>query len=93
MRPRHTPQVPGFLRFPFRFKYPRLPIMPPLVTRTRSLLLLLSACLAATAVHAADAAEPQEVSYPSGSETVHALLYAPAGSSAGKHPAVIVIHE
>ncbi len=67
--------------------------MPPLVTRTRSLLLLLSACLAATAVHAADAAEPQEVSYPSGSETVHALLYAPAGSSAGKHPAVIVIHE
>lgn len=67
--------------------------MPPLVTRTRSLLLLLSACLAATAVHAADAVEPQEVSYPSGSETVHALLYAPVGSPAGKHPAVIVIHE
>ncbi len=39
------------------------------------------------------AAGPIEVTYPSGSETVHGLLYTPAGSDTGKHPAVIVIHE
>jgi carboxymethylenebutenolidase len=38
-------------------------------------------------------AEPVSVSYPSGPETVHALLYSPAGGAAAKHPAVIVIHE
>lgn len=35
--------------------------------------------------------EPQKVSFPSGGETVSALLYLPAGS--GPHPAVVVIHE
>jgi carboxymethylenebutenolidase len=37
----------------------------------------------------------QTVSYKSGDETVHGLLYLPAGGAAkgGKHPAIIVIHE
>lgn len=38
------------------------------------------------------ASAPEEVSYQSGSETVHGLLYKPA-ESAAKHPAIIVIHE
>jgi carboxymethylenebutenolidase len=42
---------------------------------------------------AASASAPVQVSYPSGSETVHALLYKPAGDTVGKHPAIIVIHE
>jgi carboxymethylenebutenolidase len=37
-------------------------------------------------------AVPEEVSYPSGAETVHGLLYKPAGGAA-KYPAIIVIHE
>jgi len=37
------------------------------------------------------AAQPQEVSYQSGNETVHALLYAPKGE--GPFPALVVIHE
>jgi carboxymethylenebutenolidase len=37
------------------------------------------------------AQNPQEVSYPSGGGTGHALLYEPAGK--GPHPAIIVIHE
>lgn len=45
------------------------------------------------AARGADAIAPKDVSYPSGGETVHGLLYAPAGASAGKHPAIIVIHE
>lgn len=52
--------------------------------RLLTLLLLLSAS-------AALAATPTEVSYPSGDQTVHAVLYTPAGS--GPHPAVVVIHE
>ena len=40
---------------------------------------------------AAFAVTPKEVSYQSGDETVHALLYLPAGE--GQHPAVVVIHE
>ena len=34
---------------------------------------------------------PQEVSFPSGSDIAHGLLYLPAGN--GVHPAVVVIHE
>jgi carboxymethylenebutenolidase len=37
------------------------------------------------------ASQPTQVSFPSGSETVHGLLYAP--STPGQHPAIIVIHE
>ena len=37
------------------------------------------------------AASSQEVSYPSGDETVKALLYTPAGK--GPFPAIVVIHE
>jgi len=37
------------------------------------------------------AASPETVTFPSGGETVKGLLYTPAG--AGKHPAVVVIHE
>ncbi len=39
----------------------------------------------------AGAQTAQEVSYPSGNETVHGLLYLPAGT--GRHPALVVIHE
>ena len=34
---------------------------------------------------------PQEVSYKSGDETIHGVLYAPAGH--GRFPAIVVIHE
>jgi carboxymethylenebutenolidase len=37
------------------------------------------------------ATQPTPVSFPSGSETVHGLLYAP--STSGPHPAIVVIHE
>ncbi len=40
----------------------------------------------------ATAQNPTEVSYKSGSETVHGLLYVPAGGG-DHHPAIIVIHE
>jgi carboxymethylenebutenolidase len=49
--------------------------------------LLLSFCL----LPQARAASPEQVSYPSGSETVKGTIYLPAG--AGKHPAIVVIHE
>jgi carboxymethylenebutenolidase len=41
------------------------------------------------------ATEAQTVSFKSGDETVHGLLYLPTGGAAkgGKHPAIIVIHE
>jgi carboxymethylenebutenolidase len=58
-----------------------------------ALLLSLAAVVLLPAAHAANSANPIEVSYPSGPETVHALLYAPAGGGAAKHPAIIVIHE
>ncbi len=45
------------------------------------------------AARAADSSKPVDVSYPSGPETVHGLLYAPAGGGAAKHPAIVVIHE
>lgn len=66
--------------------------MAAFVNRIRPLLFLLAACVAVSAAHPATAA-PQEVSYPSGSETVHGLLYAPPAGSAAKHPAIVVIHE
>lgn len=52
--------------------------------RLLALLMLLSASMAF-------AIEPQEISYPSGSETIHGLLYLPGGT--GPHPAIVVIHE
>lgn len=58
--------------------------------RLRSVLLPLAALLLLPAAYAAD---PVDVSYPSGSETVHGMLYTPAGGETGRHPAVIVIHE
>lgn len=51
--------------------------------------LLLSLLLLATS--ASFAATGQPVSYPSGSETVHGVLYAPQGQ--GPFPAIVVIHE
>lgn len=51
--------------------------------------LVLLFCLALAVPVAATA--QTEVSYPSGNETVHGLLYLP--SSAGPHPAIVVIHE
>jgi carboxymethylenebutenolidase len=44
--------------------------------------------LAVTALHAQN---PREVSFPSGSDTGHGLLYEPGGP--GPHPGLIVIHE
>jgi len=52
--------------------------------------LLTIALIAALALSAA-ALEPNEVSYRSGDETVHAVLYKPAGN--GPFPALVVIHE
>ena len=65
------------------------------LARVQAMLFALAAALIVLpAAHAANtAAAPVDVSYPSGPETVHALLYAPAGPAAAKHPAVIVIHE
>ena len=69
-------------------------------TRLQALLFTLAATVVVAAtvlLPAADAvtaaAAPVQVSYPSGSETVHALLYKPARDTVGKHPAIIVIHE
>jgi carboxymethylenebutenolidase len=61
----------------------------------RSLLLSLSVLMgAALLLPAASAApaNPAEVTYKSGPETVKGLLYMPSDST-GRHPAVIVIHE
>jgi len=72
--------------------------------RIHALLLALAAAVLLPGARAAKPAEnvpagavpaataPVDVSYSSGPETVHALLYAPAGGAA-KRPAVIVIHE
>ncbi|MFZ0661244.1 MAG: dienelactone hydrolase family protein [Acidobacteriaceae bacterium] len=57
--------------------------------RSKPLALLLSLFLAAPAVFAAVHSQP--VSYPSGGETVHGILYTP--STPGPHPAIVVIHE
>jgi carboxymethylenebutenolidase len=61
--------------------------------RASAMLFTLAATFLLPAARAADAIAPKDVSYPSGGETVHGLLYAPAGASTGKHPAIIVIHE
>jgi carboxymethylenebutenolidase len=53
-------------------------------------LLVLASCLILTSPLFA-ASQPTEVSFPSGNETVHGLLYLP--STPGPHPAIIVIHE
>jgi carboxymethylenebutenolidase len=68
--------------------------MRALFSRLHPLLFLLAVAVVLPPAHAAGAAaSPVEVSYASGPETVHALLYKPAGEQAGKHPAIIVIHE
>jgi carboxymethylenebutenolidase len=54
----------------------------------RATLLIALLCLL---VISAFAAEPQPVSYRSGNETVHALLYMPKGT--GPFPALVAIHE
>lgn len=64
------------------------------LSRLHALPLLLAVALVSPPAHAAATlASPVEVSYASGQETVHALLYKPAGEAAAKHPAIIVIHE
>jgi carboxymethylenebutenolidase len=55
----------------------------------RRLILLFSCLLLASPLFAAT--QPKEVSFTSGNETVHGLLYLPEG--AGPHPAIVVIHE
>jgi carboxymethylenebutenolidase len=70
--------------------------MTAFATRVHALLFVLAAAVILPAARAADpaaAAGPVDVSYPSGSETVHGLLYSPAGGRGAKHPAIIVIHE
>jgi carboxymethylenebutenolidase len=58
-----------------------------------SALFAFAAMILLPAARAADAIAQTDVSYKSGPETVHALLYNPAGSATAKHPAIIVIHE
>src|ERR1700756_2382434 len=67
--------------------------MPASPIRASAMLFTLAATFLLPAARAAVAIAPKDVSYPSGGETVHGLLYAPAGASTGKHPAIIVIHE
>ena len=74
--------------------------MQPIHHRLSTLLLAFAASIllagstagAATPSNAATGSNLTEVSYQSGSETVHGLLYAPVGGAA-QHPAIIVIHE
>lgn len=53
--------------------------------------LTLLCCLALAAPNLFAASQPRQVSFSSGNETVHGLLYTP--STPGRHPAIIVIHE
>jgi carboxymethylenebutenolidase len=55
---------------------------------TSALFLLASLSLASASVNPANM---QEVTFPSGSDTAHGLLYLPGGT--GPHPAVVIIHE
>ena len=59
------------------------------MVHARRLALFLSIVLAVPSLFAA--AQPREVSFPSGGETVNGFLYTP--SAPGPHPAIIVIHE
>lgn len=63
------------------------------VTRIRTVLVLLTTALLLAPAWAANPSAPAQVSYTSGNETVHGLLYSPAGKTAAKHPAIVVIHE
>jgi carboxymethylenebutenolidase len=67
--------------------------MPAPAVRLHALLLGLAAAFLLPAARAADPTKPVDVSYPSGPETVHAVLYTPAGGGTATHPAIIVIHE
>jgi carboxymethylenebutenolidase len=69
--------------------------MSRLATRVHTFLLALTAGAVLPVAHAAGAtgAAPVDVTYQSGPETVHALLYSPAAGGSKPHPAVIVIHE
>jgi carboxymethylenebutenolidase len=70
--------------------------MPAFATCVPAMLFVFAATMvfpAARAGASPAAAAPVDVSYPSGSETVHALLYQPTKSASAHHPAVIVIHE
>ena len=53
--------------------------------------LILLCCLAFAAPQLFAASQPTQVSFTSGNETVHGLLYLP--STPGAHPAIVVIHE
>lgn len=53
--------------------------------------LALLVCLIAVAPLAFASTQSEEVSFPSGNETVHGILYTP--SAPGRYPAIVVIHE
>ena len=57
----------------------------------KNAIVLLLASIFATALAADSKAESKDVSYKSGDETVHGVLYTPAGK--GPFPAIVVIHE
>lgn len=59
------------------------------MAQVRRFALFLSFLFTAPALFAA--AQPRPVSFPSGNETAHGILYTP--STPGRHPAIIVIHE
>ena len=67
--------------------------MRALTTRVTAILLALAPTILLPAARAADATAPRDVSYQSGPETVHALLYQPWKSASAFHPGIIVIHE
>jgi carboxymethylenebutenolidase len=67
--------------------------MPGFRTPVYTMLLALAAALILPVARAADSTAPLAVSYPSGSETVHGLLYQPLKSASATHPGIIVIHE
>lgn len=87
-----SPQEPYSSRRSFQ-RLLRLPSMRITLDRLPAVLFIMAAALFLNPVQGAAASStPEEVSYQSGPETVHALLYKPANSAA-KSPAIIVIHE